>query len=123
MTSPPTEESILLTTKKVLGLEPEHKSFDQDIVVFINAALLQLRQLGVGPSGGFSVKGEEETWEDLLGDSTEFEAAQSYIYARVRMLFDPPATSFAQEALGKVAEEIGWRLFVQADPINESETK
>lgn len=121
MTSPPIEESILLTTKKVLGLEPDHRSFDQDIVVFINAALLQLRQLGVGPKGGFSVKGENETWQDLLGEETDLEATQSYIYTRVRLLFDPPTTSFALDALNKVAEELGWRLFVQADPFNESE--
>lgn len=110
------QDSILTTIKKLLGLDDEYKVFDQDIIVFINSTFLQLKQLGVGPIDGFSINGEDEVWGDFLNDEETLKATQTYIYTRVRLLFDPPTTSFGQEALNKIAEEIGWRLYVETDP-------
>jgi hypothetical protein len=41
---------------------------------------------------------------------------KSYMFMKVRMMFDPPTTSFHLDSLKKMAEEIEWRLHVQTDP-------
>ena len=40
-------DSILDTIKKLLGIQPEYTSFDEDIIVGINSAFAALNQIGV----------------------------------------------------------------------------
>lgn len=107
--------SILDETKKALGLDADYDAFDMDIIMFINSAISNLRQLGVGPQIGYSIKDSNSTWEDLLGKRLDTAEAKSYIYARVRLAFDPPATSFAIDALKQMVDEMGWRLNVTVE--------
>lgn len=108
-------ESILTSIKKMLGIEESYAHFDADIIFHINSALMTLNQLGVGPKNGFFVSTDEQTWADFLGESMRFEAVKSYIYARVKILFDPPTNSSVLEALNKQIAEFEWRLNVQAE--------
>lgn len=109
-------ESILDTIKKLLGLDPEYTVFDTDIIVYINSTLMTLNQLGVGIDPEFQVSSNRDTWRDFLGpDVKDQQALPTYVYLKVRLLFDPPASSFGQEALRKQAEEFEWRLNVQSD--------
>lgn len=119
--SVPSGDSILITVKKTLGLLPEQTVFDPEIIVFINSAIFQLQQLGVGPDEGFVVTTDQDVWDDLLNGMKTYEAAKTYIYTKVRLLFDPPTSANAQEALNKIAEELGWRLYVEANPIQSEE--
>ena len=100
------EDSILITVKKMLGLDSNYTAFDTDIVVFINTAMMTLQQIGVGPLNGFTVTGATETWEDFLPSDMMLEGVKTYIYLSVKMTFDPPATSFVMDAMKQQKEEL-----------------
>lgn len=108
-------ESILNSIKKMLGIESDYNEFDIDVMININSVLMVLNQLAIGPPDGFSITGPNETWADLLGDRTDLLAVKSYIYLRVRLLFDPPTNSFTLDSIAKQAEELGYRLNLQAE--------
>ena len=110
------EESILTTIKKLLGLDESYEAFDTDIIVAINTALMALVQIGIGPSKGFHIEDDIETWGDFLGkDVIDLEAAKTYVFIKTRLIFDPPSSSVVIEAYNKVAAECEWRLNVQRD--------
>jgi len=108
-------DSILLTIKRMLGIEPQYTHFDQDVIFNINTVLMTSNQIGVGPESGFLITGANEKWIDLLGERTDLEAVKSYIYLKVRLLFDPPSSSFVLDAMQRQATEIEWRLWVQVE--------
>lgn len=109
-------ESILTSIKKLLGPEEEVTNFDTDLIIHINSVLMILTQLGVGPSGGFSISGSSETWSDFLGeDLSKLESVKSYIYLKVRLLFDPPTSSAVIESYKSLISEFEWRLNVAAE--------
>lgn len=112
VTSP---DSILDTVKKMIGFESEYTDFDLDLVVHINTAFLTLQQLGVGPTNGFMITSKADTWGSFLGVDPNLNAVKTYIAQRVRLLFDPPTTSFAIDAIKESLKEIEWRLNVHAD--------
>lgn len=105
-------ESILTSTKKVLGLPAENTDFDVDVIMHINSVFGILHQLGVGPVDGFAIEDATPTWTDFLTElkPLPLNTVKSYMYLRVRQLFDPPGTSFLLEAQNKQIEELGWRL-------------
>ena len=115
--TPPVARSILNTIKKALGLDPSYDVFDTDIVMHINSTFATLNKLGVGPEEGFSIEDDSATWQDFLGlvETNKLLSVKSYMYLKVRLLFDPPTTSFAIDAMKKNAEEYEWRLNVQTD--------
>ena len=108
-------ESILTSIKKLLGIEAEDTHFDPDSIMQINMALMSLTQLGVGPSVGFVITGKDEIWSDLLGDRKDIENAKSYVYLKVRLIFDPPSSGVLIEAIERQIRELEWRLNVQVD--------
>lgn len=108
-------ESILTSTKKLLSIDEEYTQFDTDIIIHINSVLMVLTQLGVGPSEGFMISDEYSTWEDFIGDKPYLNSVKSYIYLRVKLLFDPPPSSAAIESLKKLADEFEWRLQVAVE--------
>jgi hypothetical protein len=104
------EESILKSTKKTLGLAEDYLVFDQDIITHINSVFSTLTQLGVGPTEGYMIEGDQDLWEDFIADDPTYNSVKSYVYLRVRMLFDPPITSFAIDAIERQIKELEWRL-------------
>lgn len=109
-------ESILTTIKKLLGIAEEYEHFDADLILHINAFLTRLYQLGVGKPN-FYIEDKTATWADFLGDDEiKLQQAKNYIYARVRMVFDPPQSSAASEAIKSVASELEWLLMIDAAP-------
>lgn len=111
----PDTTSILDSTKKAIGIEPSATDFDTDIIMHINTVFFILQQLGLGPSTGFNIEDKTTTWGDYLGEKTTFGAVKSLMYLRVRLLFDPPATSFALNAIDKQIQELEWRLNIEAE--------
>lgn len=110
-------ESILTSIKKMLGIAEEYEQFDMDITMHINSVLSILTQLGVGPSAGYAIHDKNDSWPDFISDNTKLEAVKSYIYMKVKLLFDPPLSSAAIESLNNLTKEFEWRLQVTADPI------
>lgn len=108
--------SILNDTKKLLGLDPEYDNFDVDIIIHINSVFSVLAQLGVGPSEGFSIDDSSSTWADFIpSEDKRLNMVKSYMYAKVRLMFDPPSGSH-KDALENVCNEMEFRLNVQVDP-------
>lgn len=111
------QESILYTIKKMLGLDPDYSAFDVDIIIHINSVIMVLRQLGVGPQDGYSITSPDDQWSDYLGDQVSLlEPVKSYIYLKVRSVFDPPSNSYVADAIQKQIAEYEWRLNVEVDP-------
>ena len=108
-------DSILTSIKKLLGITEEYEHFDQDIIIHINTALMILTQLGVGPSEGFFIKDKYALWSDFIPDGKTSEAVKSYIYLKVRMLFDPPTSSSLMNAMEQNMKELEWRLNVASE--------
>ena len=104
--------SILNSTKKNLGIDSEYTAFDEDIMMHINSVLSTLCQIGIGPEEGFDISDETAVWADFLGTDKRLNSVKTYVYLRVRLLFDPPQTSFLIASLQKQLEEIEWRLNV-----------
>ena len=109
------DESILVSIKKLLGISEDYDYFDQDIIMHINAALMILTQLGIGPSEGFLITADTDTWSDFIDDSTDLGSIQSYVYMKVKLMFDPPQNSFTVDSMQKLVNELEWRLNVAAD--------
>lgn len=109
------DPSILLSTKKILGLTADYTAFDLDILTHINSAFAVVTQLGAGPVGGFMIEDENATWESLAVPEPQLSVVKTYIFLRVRMLFDPPTTSFHLEATKEQIREYEWRLGVFGD--------
>lgn len=107
--------SILNSIKKMLGLEANYTAFDTDIIIHVNSVFLSLNQLGVGPPEVFSISSAEEPWTSFFGDSQELEAVKSYIYLKVRLIFDPPTSSAVIESINRSISELEWRLNIQVD--------
>lgn len=109
------EGSILDTIKQLLGIQSDYTAFDADIVVHINSAFMTLNQLGVGPTECFSIDGSGENWAEFVDKSIDLEAVKTYIYLKVRTIFDPPSSSVVMEAMNKNISELEWRLNVQVE--------
>lgn len=108
-------ESILTSIKKLLGIEDKYTQFDSDLIMHINTVFLNLTQLGVGPSEGFMIEDDAAVWEDFIGDSTQLQAVKTYVYLKVKLLFDPPLSSSVIDSMNRVISELEWRLNVVVD--------
>lgn len=103
-------DSILISTKKILGIEETYTAFDLDILTHINSVFFTLNQLGIGPVDGFMINDAEAVWADFLGTDNRLNSVKTYLFLRVRMIFDPPATSFHISAINEQIHEFEWRL-------------
>lgn len=111
------DESILTSIKRLLGIEEEYTHFDPEIMIHINSVFSTLHQLGVGPqTKAFMITGKDETWGQFKGAEDRIEAVKSYIYLRVRLLFDPPNSGFVTTSFENQIKELEWRLNVAVDP-------
>lgn len=113
-------ESILTSIKKLLNVAEDDTSFDTDIIIHINTYLMVLTQLGVGPEEGFMIEDDSSTWEDFVPDVVTAGAAKTYIYIRVKLVFDPPTSSAVITAMEQNAKELEWRLNVNHDSAPKS---
>lgn len=115
-----TNGSILDSIKKSLGIVPEYDAFDDQLVLDVNAAFSTLHQLGFGPSGGFEINGSDEKWSDIITEA-RFNFIKSYITMKVKLMFDPPSSSFALDALNKQIAEYEWRITSEIESGEEEE--
>jgi len=122
------EQSILTSTKKILGIAEDYLVFDLDIITHINTAFSTLTQLGVGPADGFMIEDATALWTDFdpVDDNINFNSVRTYVFLKVKQLFDPPTTSYLIDATQKQIEELEWRLnvdrehteYVDPDPVD-----
>lgn len=110
------EDSILISIKKLLIGNADDKSFDTDIIIHINTALATLNQLGVGEKSDFAISDETDTWKGLFGDNlTLIGFIKNYVYLKVKLVFDPPTSSFVVESIKQSISEYEWRINAAVD--------
>lgn len=109
-------ESILDSTKAALGIVPDYDAFDNQLIMYINTTFSTLHQLGVGPDEGFFIEDNTATWTDFLEGKRLLNMVITYVHMNVRLMFDPPANSFATTAMKEQMKELEWRINVQVDP-------
>ena len=112
--------SILMSIKKLLNVEHDDPAFDTQIGMAINAEFMTLYQLGVGPEGGFSITDADTKWTDFSTDKSIIETVKMLMGMKVRMIFDPPASSIVAEALNSRIAEYEWRLVAQIERNQEN---
>lgn len=108
-------ESILTSIKKLLGIEEDYVHFDADIIMHINSVLSILTQLGVGPSDGYSIKDANATWDEFITNPAKLELVKSYVYLKVRLMFDPPSSSSAIDSMKQLISELEFRIIVAVE--------
>jgi hypothetical protein len=106
--------SILNDVKHNLGLLAEDTSFDTDIVIFINSAISNLTQLGVGPIEGYEISDANNQWTEFVDDK-RLNSVKSYIFLKVKLMFDPPGTGFVLGSIENQIRELEYRINVVAD--------
>jgi len=116
-------DSILTSTKKMVGIEADYTAFDLDIINHINTVFTVLTQLGVGPSLGFMIEDDTSTWSEFIGTDPRLNSVKTYVYLRVRLLFDPPTTSYLINAMQEQINMLEWRLNVTVDSGSTTSTQ
>ena len=111
------EDSILKTTKKILGIDAAYTAFNLDIITHSNMVFTTLHDLGVGPPEGFFIESDEANWVDFELDPLQRNAVKTYVFLRVKLAFDPPQTSFHILSLEKQVQELEWRLNVRRENV------
>lgn len=104
--------SILDEVKKAIGIAPDNEEFDADVMMHINSVFSTLEQLGLGPEGGLRITDNSTTWDQVYGTDNRLNAIQSYVVLRVKLLFDPPTTSYHLTSIKEQIKELEWRLNV-----------
>ena len=112
-------ESILTSIKKLLGIQAEYTVFDQDLIIHINTAFAVLNQLNIGPPHGFVIEDDTATWDEYI-TSCNLTMVRSYIYMKVRLMFDPPTSGVLVESMNSMISELEWRLFLEGDKGGEN---
>lgn len=109
------EPSILKSTKKILSVDPEYTVFDLDIMTHINTAFFSLHEIGLGPAEGFMIEDDIPVWTDFIVSGPNLNAVKTYVYLKVRVLFDSPSAWHLVAALEKQLTELEWRLGVDRE--------
>lgn len=109
------QESILTSIKKLLGITSDYEHFDADIIMHINSVFMILMQLGIGPADGFSISDDSAVWSDFLSDATWLEMVKSYVYLKVKLIFDPPQSGTVLGSIEKIISEFEWRCQEEKD--------
>lgn len=112
-------DNILQSIKKMLGPSGSYEYFDTDLKIHINTVLFRLTQMGVGPSKGFSIKDGNETWKDFISDIEKIEAVRTYVYMKVKLIFDPPQSSIVKSCIDETIKELEFCLNIAGESNKE----
>ena len=114
-------ESILDSIKKMLGITKEYKQFDAEIVMNINSVFSVLHQLGVGPKECYWIEDSAQTWDEFMEGKANIELVKSYVFLKVKLIFDPSLTASVTESYKEQIKEFEWRLNVIAEENREED--
>lgn len=111
------EDSILDSVKKSLGVQNDLTAFDQDIIMSINSVFSVLNQIGVVSStGSYRIEDNKATWTEFFGNNDVLvDMLKTYTYLKVRVIFDPPTSSFVLDSIKSQAQELEWRINIEAE--------
>jgi hypothetical protein len=104
------DEKILTDVKSQLNVPSDTTAFDLDIITGINTAFMVLHQLGLGPTEPFFIEDDSAVWSDFMTDIAKYNGVKTYVYQKVRLVFDPPTTAHLLSALKEQTQELEIRL-------------
>lgn len=103
------EEKILDSIKKMLGITETEKNFDNALLNYINSSMTTVFQIGYNSNKNLVI--DATTKWVVLGESVYItNQIKTYIYLKVKLLFDPPANATLVEAINNQIKEHEWRL-------------
>lgn len=108
-------DNILASIKKINNIAEDDDSFNQDLILYINSALMTIMQEWHGMDHAFRVEDGTETWDELLGEDTDYEGVKELIGLKVRLIFDPPSNSAVLQAINDQIKDLEWRLYFWKD--------
>lgn len=108
-------DSILESIKKLIGFPESYTHFDQDLIIAINSAFFSLSQLGLSVFDSFKIVDSTDTWSNCISNIANLDAIKSFVYLKVKLLFDPPNNSSLIENIEKQIAELEWRILVEHD--------
>lgn len=108
-------ESILESMKRMIGISDDDDSFDTDLIIDINSIFTILNQLGAGPPNGFEIIDSREVWTDFMPDISKINLIKSYVYLKLKLMFDPPASSSVMDAMNRQISEFEWRISISCE--------
>ena len=106
-------DSILTSIKQLLGIDASYTQFDSELIMHINSAFFPLTQIGIGPATPYSIKDDRDTWTGFFRTDAPNESVKLYIYYKVRLSFDPPASSFVLESIKNQIQELEFRFTLE----------
>lgn len=116
------EQSILKSTKNMLGVGDDDTSFDLQILTHVNVAFSTLTDMGVGPQGGFVIEDDTTEWEEYFPNEDDpdklkvmLSKIKTVVFLRTKLLFDPPTSSYVLDATKNQLTEMEWRLNVNRE--------
>lgn len=112
-------DSILTSIKKLLGIDETYEHFDADLIMHINSVFMILYQMGVGPNAPFVIEDAASTWDEFSSDVETMSAVRTYMFMKVRQIFDPPQNGTLMDSLKQLISECEWRLNVLKDKTND----
>lgn len=102
-------DSILNSIKKMLGIPEDVGDFNKDLIIFINTVFSMINQMGIGPLKCFKITGDTEKWSDF-DERLDMEDFKTYVFIKVKMLFDPPVNNQLTESYNSVSKELEFRI-------------
>lgn len=113
-------ESILASISKLIGNGENSDYYDPDLIIHINSVLSELNQIGIGPEEGFIITDNTATWNDFIGDTKIIEMVKTFVYLKVKLIFDPPLSSSVLDAMERQISKLEWRLSVALEGGNQN---
>lgn len=114
-------DSILTSVKQLIGDDPSDTEFDAEIIDHINATLLELNQLGVGPKEGYQIEDRTDEWSDFIEDGILQGYVRIFVKNKVKLVFDPPSSNALIEALNNQIDEMEFRILTELGRDREKE--
>lgn len=108
-------ENILASVKKINNIEEDDKSFDAELITYINSALMVVMQEWHGMDHAYVISDGTETWDDILGEDVDYEGLKELVGLKVRLMFDPPTSSSVMDAINTQIKDLEWRMYLWKD--------
>ena len=107
--------SILNDIKSLCGVPEDGLDFDTALILHCNTVFAGLAQMGLGPSTGFYIIDSTWNWSDLIEGQVNLHNVKSYVYLKVKLLFDPPANATLISSMKEQIDELEWRIRMELE--------
>lgn len=105
--------TVLEDVRKVIGGDMIDPHFDQELCMHINSVLVGLRQIGV--KTGTNIVNDETLWSELVPNIIDVESIKTWLGLKVRLIFDPPTSSYVSSAIEENLRELEFRIQLEVD--------